>query len=74
MTALALVIPARNESTVTGRTVAGALRWLLPGDALFVIDHGATDGTGDVAAAAGQFAPRRGLARRALSADGRVAV
>ena len=52
------VIPARNEAAVIGESVGSLLRQDYPGAlAVIVVDDDSSDGTGAVAAAAGQGAP-----------------
>jgi hopene-associated glycosyltransferase HpnB len=52
------VIPARNEAAVIGEAVGSLLRQDYPGAlSVIVVDDDSDDGTGQVAAAAGQSAP-----------------
>ena len=51
------VVPARNEAAVIGESVGSLLRQDYPGPlSVIVVDDDSSDGTGDVAAAAGQGA------------------
>ena len=51
------VVPARNEAAVIGESVGSLLRQDYPGPlSVVVVDDDSSDGTGDVAAAAGQGA------------------
>ena len=52
---VAVVLPCLNEAAAIA-TVIAAFRLALPGAAIYVIDNGSTDGTGDRAAAAGVIA------------------
>ena len=55
--AVMAVIPARNEAAVIGESVGSLLRQDYPGPlSVIVVDDDSSDGTGDVAAAAGQGA------------------
>ncbi|HKI66794.1 MAG TPA: glycosyltransferase [Solirubrobacterales bacterium] len=76
---LAVIVAARNEADRVGETVA-ALRRAFPGAALWVADDASTDGTAEVAMAAGAQVVSRGrphgkganvtaAAEAALSAD-----
>lgn len=52
-TRVAVVIPARNEADVIGRTVSSLLRQEFPGELrLFVVDDGSADGTANAARSA----------------------
>lgn len=57
--ALAVIVAARNEADRVGETVA-ALRDALPGAAIWVADDASTDGTAEVAMAAGAQVVSRG--------------
>jgi glycosyltransferase involved in cell wall biosynthesis len=57
--ALAVIVAARNEADRIGETLA-ALRSALPGAALWVADDASTDGTAEVAMAAGSQVVSRG--------------
>ena len=57
--ALAVIVAARNEADRVGETVA-ALRGALPSAAIWVADDASTDGTAEVAMAAGAQVVRRG--------------
>lgn len=56
---LAVIVAARNEADRIGETLA-ALRGALPGAALWVADDASTDGTAEVAMAAGAQVVSRG--------------
>lgn len=56
---LAVIVAARNEADRVGETVA-ALRSVFPGAALWVADDASTDGTAEVAMAAGAQVVSRG--------------
>ncbi len=57
--ALAVIVAARNEADRIGETL-GALRGAMPGAALWVADDASTDGTAEVAMAAGAQVVSRG--------------
>jgi 4,4'-diaponeurosporenoate glycosyltransferase len=50
---IAVVIPARDEAVSIGATVAAVVRQRRPGDEIVVVDDHSTDGTADLARAAG---------------------
>lgn len=52
MTRLSIVLPAKNESTAIGATVAGIVT-LLPEAEVIVVNDGSTDNTAEIAATAG---------------------
>jgi glycosyltransferase involved in cell wall biosynthesis len=54
-----VIVAARNEADRLGATL-GALKEAFPGGRMIVADDGSTDGTGDVALAAGAELVRRG--------------
>jgi hypothetical protein len=49
---IAVLVPCRNEAAAVAQVVAG-FRAALPGCVVYVYDNGSTDGTGDIARAAG---------------------
>jgi glycosyltransferase involved in cell wall biosynthesis len=59
MDSLAAIVAARNEADRVGETVA-ALRAAFPGAAIWVADDGSSDGTAEVAMAAGAQVVSRG--------------
>jgi glycosyltransferase involved in cell wall biosynthesis len=54
---IAVLVPCRNEGPTVGRVVAD-FRAALPGCDVYVYDNGSTDGTGDLARAAGAHVRR----------------
>lgn len=55
---VAVLIPARNESSVIAHTVSAFLQQDYPHFELFILDDHSTDGTGDLARQAAQADPR----------------
>ena len=63
-----VVIPALNEASSVGRVIGAVPDWV---DEIVVADNGSTDGTADVARAAGArvvYEPRRGYGQACLAA------
>lgn len=67
---LAIVVPARNEARNIARCVASLLASTYPDVEVLVIDDHSTDGTGDVARAAGAGDPRLRIIENAPLPDG----
>src|SRR5664279_610877 len=70
---IAVLVPCYNEALTVGRVVADFQR-ALPGCVVYVYDNRSTDGTGDVARAAGaqvrrESRPGKGVVVRRMFAD-----